>query len=57
MWAGGDGAFVLALVLTVVAWLRHEERATAREDARLARAKAARTKAASEVAAAKASTE
>ena len=26
MWAGGDAAFVLALVLTVAAWLRHEER-------------------------------
>ena len=41
MWAGGDAAFVLALVLTVAAWLRHEERENAREDARLARARAA----------------
>ena len=41
MWAGGDGAFVLALVLTVAAWLRHEERENKREDARLARARAA----------------
>jgi putative copper resistance protein D len=42
MWVGGDGAFVLALVLTVAAWLRHEERANKREDARLARERAAR---------------
>lgn len=41
MWAGGDGVFVLALVLTVAAWLRHEERANKREDARLARQRAA----------------
>jgi cytochrome c oxidase assembly factor CtaG len=37
MWAGGDAAFVLALVLTVAAWIRHEERESVREDARLAR--------------------
>lgn len=41
MWAGGDAAFVLALVLAVAAWLRHEERETRREDARLARQRAA----------------
>jgi putative copper resistance protein D len=46
MWVGGDAAFVLALVLTVAAWLRHEERESVREDARLARTKAARAKAA-----------
>ena len=40
MWAGGDAAFVLALVLTVAAWLRHEERENVREDKRLARARA-----------------
>ena len=40
MWAGGDAAFVLALVLTVAAWLRHEEREGRREDARLARQRA-----------------
>ena len=40
MWAGGDAAFVLALVLAVAAWLRHEERANKREDARLARQRA-----------------
>jgi putative membrane protein len=41
MWAGGDAAFVLAIVLTVAAWLRHEERENKREDARLARKRAA----------------
>ena len=41
MWAGGDLVFVIALVLTVAAWLRHEERENLREDARLARQKAA----------------
>ena len=41
MWAGGDGAFVIALVLAVVAGLRHEERENKREDARLARRRAA----------------
>jgi putative copper resistance protein D len=40
MWAGGDAAFVLALVLTVAAWLRHEERENKREDARVARRRA-----------------
>ena len=42
----GDGAFVLALVLTVAAWLLHEERENRREDARLARARAQAAKAA-----------
>jgi putative copper resistance protein D len=41
MWVGGDAAFVLALVLVVAAWLRYEERANLREDARLARRRAA----------------
>ena len=45
MWAGGDAAFVLALVLTVAAWLRHEEREAVREDARLARARVGRDEA------------
>ena len=45
MWAGGDAVFVLALLLTVAAWLRHEERENLREDARLARERAAREKA------------
>lgn len=39
MWVGGDAAFVVALVVTVAAWLRHEEREAKREDARLARAR------------------
>jgi cytochrome c oxidase assembly factor CtaG len=56
MWAGGDGIFVLALVLAVAAWLRHEERENKREDARLARAKAARKKAAEAATVAKAAT-
>jgi putative copper resistance protein D len=42
MWAGGDLAFVVALLLTAAAWLRHEERQNLREDARLARQRAAR---------------
>ena len=40
MWAGGDAVFVLALVLTVAAWLRYEEEENVREDRRLARARA-----------------
>jgi putative copper resistance protein D len=42
MWAGGDVAFVVALVVVVAAWLRHEERENRREDARLARQLAGR---------------
>ena len=42
MWAGGDAAFVVALLLTVAAWMRHEERKAVREDKRLARQRAAR---------------
>ena len=45
MWAGGDAIFVAALLLTVAAWLRHEERENRREDARLARRRAAERKA------------
>jgi putative copper resistance protein D len=41
MWAGGDLAFVIALIAVVAAWLRHEERENRREDARLARARVA----------------
>lgn len=48
MWAGGDLIFVVALIVTVAAWLRYEEAENLREDARLARAKAARQKAATE---------
>ncbi|CAN5652101.1 cytochrome c oxidase assembly protein [soil metagenome] len=40
MWAGGDLAFVVALILAVAVWLRHEEREGLREDARLARRRA-----------------
>lgn len=50
MWAGGDAAFVLALLLLVAAWLGHEEREDRREDARLARQKAARQHVAQDVA-------
>ena len=39
--AGGDLAFVVALVAAVFIWLRHEEAEGLREDARLARARAA----------------
>jgi putative membrane protein len=46
MWVGGDGAFVLALILAVAAWLRHEERENRREDARLARRRASASAAA-----------
>jgi putative copper resistance protein D len=45
MWAGGDLAFVIALLLTVAAWLRHEERQNLREDARLLRQRHARERA------------
>jgi putative copper resistance protein D len=45
MWAGGDFFFVLALVLLVAAWLRHEEAEGKREDARLARRRAIRERA------------
>jgi putative copper resistance protein D len=48
MWAGGDAVFVLALILTVAAWIRHEERENLREDARLARKREASKKAAAE---------
>ena len=42
MWVGGDAVFVLALLLMVGAWLQHEEGENRREDARLARSRAAR---------------
>lgn len=41
MWAGGDLVFVIALILAVAVWLRHEEREGLREDARLARQRVA----------------
>lgn len=40
MWAGGDLVFVIALITAVAAWMRHEEGANRREDARLARLRA-----------------
>lgn len=48
MWAGGDLAFVVALILAVAAWLRHEDREGLREDARLARERAALERASSD---------
>jgi len=36
MWVGGDVVFLLAMGLVVAAWVRAEDRRTAREDARLA---------------------
>jgi len=35
MWVGGDLVFLLAMGLVVAAWVRHEDRRTARLDARL----------------------
>ena len=46
MWAGGDGLFLIGLVLGVAAWLRAEEGEGRREDARLDRDQAARERAA-----------
>jgi putative copper resistance protein D len=45
MWVLGDLVFVIALVLAVSLWLRHEEREGERVDARLARERAARARA------------
>jgi cytochrome c oxidase assembly factor CtaG len=44
MWAGGDLAFVIALVAAVFVWLRHEEAEGLREDARIARRRAAKAR-------------
>jgi putative copper resistance protein D len=35
MWLGGDFAFLTAVILLVLAWMRHEERRTVGEDRRL----------------------
>lgn len=35
MWVGGDVAFLAGMALVVAAWMRHEDRRTARLDARL----------------------
>jgi putative copper resistance protein D len=37
MWAGGDALFLIALILAVRAWLRHEDAEGERLDARLDR--------------------
>ena len=42
MWVVGDVAFLAAMLLVVVLWMRHEDRRTARLDARLAAERAAR---------------
>jgi putative copper resistance protein D len=42
MWVGGDVVFLLAMGLVVAAWVRAEDRRTAREDARLDTRTAAR---------------
>jgi hypothetical protein len=34
MWVGGDVVFLLAMGFVVAAWVRHEDRRTARADAR-----------------------
>jgi cytochrome c oxidase assembly factor CtaG len=42
MWVFGDVAFLIGMMLVVVLWMRHEDRRTARLDARLAAERAAR---------------
>jgi putative copper resistance protein D len=42
MWVGGDVAFLAAMAVVVVQWMRHEDRRTVRLDARLASERAAR---------------
>ena len=42
MWVVGDMAFLAGMAIVVVLWMRHEERRTARLDARLAAERAAR---------------
>ena len=42
MWVVGDLAFLAGMAVVVVAWMRHEERRTARLDARLTAERAAR---------------
>jgi putative membrane protein len=42
MWVVGDLAFLAAMMLIVVLWMRHEDRRTARLDARLAAQRASR---------------
>ena len=42
MWVAGDIAFLIGMAVVIVAWMRHEERKTARLDERLAAERAAR---------------
>jgi putative copper resistance protein D len=42
MWVGGDLAFLAAMAVVIAAWMRYEDRRTARLDARLAAERAAR---------------
>ncbi len=42
MWVGGDVAFLAAMAVVVVMWMRYEDRRTLRVDARLAAERAAR---------------
>ncbi len=42
MWVGGDVAFLAAMAVVVVMWMRYEDRRTVRSDARLASERAAR---------------
>ena len=42
MWVGGDIAFLAGMAVVIVLWMRHEDRRTARLDARLAADRAAR---------------
>jgi putative membrane protein len=42
MWVAGDIAFLVGMAIVIVVWMRHEERRTARLDARLAAERAAR---------------
>jgi putative membrane protein len=42
MWVGGDVAFLAAMAVVVVMWMRYEDRRTVRVDARLAAERAAR---------------
>jgi putative membrane protein len=50
MWVGGDLAFLVAMVVVVAAWMRYEDRRTARLDARLDADAAATTEATRRVA-------
>jgi hypothetical protein len=45
MWTFGDVVFLIAMACVVAAWVRHEDRRTARLDARLDAEAAARERA------------